>query len=391
MSVLGGPKVSTNGLVFSYDIANDKSFRGESTENLLLFSDRLSGGNWTGYCGTLSNVTTNSTDVYGPNGTYSATKIVRDSNTTCGAGSAFGLYWNSSSTISSGSVYTISCFARAFSGSVVVNLALNDVNSSTQTITTEWKRLTYTATASSTSRGFQILSTAANVTYYVFGAQLERKSYASPYVSSTSVTGSRIGVLSSIAGSMTGSLSGGVSYISSSLGALSYDGAGGLVTFPIIANSPVDITSSITLEAVVNIRANVSYGSIFLFGQENGEQYSLNTMGSGKFMLGTNWPGTWYQATSTESYPLNSWVHVAATFFNGTVNFYFNGAFSSTHALGTSALTAFASSFLTLGCNIPGGDEYFNGSMAIGRIYNRVLTAQEILQNYNATKSRFSL
>jgi hypothetical protein len=34
---------------------------------------------------------------------------------------------------------------------------------------------------------------------------------------------------------------------------------------------------------------------------------------------------------------------------------------------------------------------YFNGNGAIYRIYNRVLTAQEIQQNYNANRSRFGL
>jgi hypothetical protein len=33
--------------------------------------------------------------------------------------------------------------------------------------------------------------------------------------------------------------------------------------------------------------------------------------------------------------------------------------------------------------------EHFNGKIAIAKVYNRALTAQEVLQNYNATKSRF--
>jgi hypothetical protein len=34
---------------------------------------------------------------------------------------------------------------------------------------------------------------------------------------------------------------------------------------------------------------------------------------------------------------------------------------------------------------------YYNGSMAIIRVYNRNLSASEVLQNYNALKGRFSL
>ena len=35
------------------------------------------------------------------------------------------------------------------------------------------------------------------------------------------------------------------------------------------------------------------------------------------------------------------------------------------------------------------GGRYFNGDIASAQIYNRALTAAEVLQNYNATKGRF--
>ena len=37
------------------------------------------------------------------------------------------------------------------------------------------------------------------------------------------------------------------------------------------------------------------------------------------------------------------------------------------------------------------GGNYWAGNIAVSQIYNRALTAAEILQNYNATKSRFNL
>ena len=33
----------------------------------------------------------------------------------------------------------------------------------------------------------------------------------------------------------------------------------------------------------------------------------------------------------------------------------------------------------------------YNGNLNINRIYNRTLSDQEVLQNYNATKTRFNL
>ena len=44
------------------------------------------------------------------------------------------------------------------------------------------------------------------------------------------------------------------------------------------------------------------------------------------------------------------------------------------------------------GGTIPtGNNQYINGNIAQTSIYNRALTAAEVLQNYNTTKSRFGL
>jgi hypothetical protein len=34
---------------------------------------------------------------------------------------------------------------------------------------------------------------------------------------------------------------------------------------------------------------------------------------------------------------------------------------------------------------------YYNGNLAICRVYNKELTSAEVLQNYNATKGRYNL
>jgi hypothetical protein len=38
-----------------------------------------------------------------------------------------------------------------------------------------------------------------------------------------------------------------------------------------------------------------------------------------------------------------------------------------------------------------GGQGYFAGYIPTAQIYNRALSAQEVLQNYNAIKTRFGL
>ena len=45
--------------------------------------------------------------------------------------------------------------------------------------------------------------------------------------------------------------------------------------------------------------------------------------------------------------------------------------------------------FMNLGMNHPGGDEYFYGQIAAFRIYNKLLTASNVVTNFNAQRARF--
>ena len=44
-----------------------------------------------------------------------------------------------------------------------------------------------------------------------------------------------------------------------------------------------------------------------------------------------------------------------------------------------------------IGASGGGTDEFFKGNVGFVKQYNRALSAQEVLQNYNATKGRFGL
>ena len=60
---------------------------------------------------------------------------------------------------------------------------------------------------------------------------------------------------------------------------------------------------------------------------------------------------------------------------------------------GTSVLTTTVKYLASLAFQIAGqnGSQNLSGSIANAQVYNRVLSAQEVLQNYNAQKSRFNL
>jgi hypothetical protein len=65
----------------------------------------------------------------------------------------------------------------------------------------------------------------------------------------------------------------------------------------------------------------------------------------------------------------------------------FDESASTTPSGGTYSNTA----NLNIGADFNGGNFQVNGRIASVRLYNRAITSLEVLQNYNATKTRFGL
>jgi len=96
----------------------------------------------------------------------------------------------------------------------------------------------------------------------------------------------------------------------------------------------------------------------------------------------------------------NNWHFVQVTKTSqGVVTYYFNGVqllqlTGRTSQLRTTSLTStiYGTNWMVGSAFwIDGSYRNFEGSIGFNRFYNRALTAQEIQQNYNATKGRFGL
>jgi hypothetical protein len=97
--------------------------------------------------------------------------------------------------------------------------------------------------------------------------------------------------------------------------------------------------------------------------------------------------GTTNNVSSTYSITVqtNIWYHVLVTSNGSTHKLYLNGADVQTQT----GSGPFLSSTSTLKVGYGEIHTYHNGRIGLYRIYNRALTAQEVLQNYNATKKRY--
>ena len=91
---------------------------------------------------------------------------------------------------------------------------------------------------------------------------------------------------------------------------------------------------------------------------------------------------------STSQLNTNQWYFVTVTYNSSLLSLYINGVLDATSA-GTGGIVwpspartpQFGESF----------GSYFAGNVATTQLYNRALTATEILQNYNALKGRYNL
>jgi hypothetical protein len=84
---------------------------------------------------------------------------------------------------------------------------------------------------------------------------------------------------------------------------------------------------------------------------------------------------------------LNTWQQVALSFSSGTATFYVNGV-----SIGSSSINSPLSHFgnSAVGNNLVASNA-FDGRISIFRLYRNTLTAAEVLQNFNAHRSRYGI
>jgi hypothetical protein len=99
---------------------------------------------------------------------------------------------------------------------------------------------------------------------------------------------------------------------------------------------------------------------------------------------------TWSNVqTPTNSISLNNWFLFSAVRNSTNLKLYLNGVLQTESTITLSSRTSFGS--IRIGNTDGNGFQRYNGKIAVSRIYNRALTAIEVLQNYNAQKGRFGL
>lgn len=85
-----------------------------------------------------------------------------------------------------------------------------------------------------------------------------------------------------------------------------------------------------------------------------------------------------------------NWTNITFAAYSTYTQLFFNGNLAGTRSSVTGNFGASSSKF-AIGANVAGSAFWTSGSIGSVMLYNRGLSGQEILQNYNSTKGRYGL
>jgi hypothetical protein len=189
--------------------------------------------------------------------------------------------------------------------------------------------------------------------------------------------------------SISGSLINGPTFSGANQGTFVFDGTDDNVQ---LGNASAFLpTSAITINCWAKTRVVQVYKKIFVtvsVGTQSitGVYFSLGPATDNIYLGIITNNGSQY-ATSTTNPSTTLFSNFCGTYDGSNIKLYLNGVLLATQAqTGTIVNTGIG--------RISGydnGSEIWDGNISTFSIYNRALTASEILQNYNATKTRFGL
>ena len=188
-----------------------------------------------------------------------------------------------------------------------------------------------------------------------------------------------------------GTLINGPTYDSNNSGSIVTDGSNDYVLFgplPYVGSS----TTNLTWELWVN--PSDSDGNIMSMSNSNpqGGWNMPPIAASGSKFIAKKWNNNILYSDNT--YSQGTWYHVVLTwdYNNNTQSLYVNGVLNDSQS-GINYSASGSNNYIFLGDDNPGANNtgMFGGKYGEFRIYNKSLSSTEVLNNYNATKSRYGL
>jgi hypothetical protein len=191
-------------------------------------------------------------------------------------------------------------------------------------------------------------------------------------------------------GGNNGTLINGPTFNTGSGGSIVFDGTNDFVN---LGSNSTLTSNALTLDCWFNLGTQNQVKYIVMKATDTGfsRDYGIvTTVGNNiNWFFGISNPN-FVSLTSTVTIGQNIWTNITAT-RNGSLSvLYINGVanVSSSYSF---TQTDLGQPLYIGNLIIPNAGRYFRGNFSNMKLYNRALSAQEVLQNYNATKTRFGL
>ena len=177
------------------------------------------------------------------------------------------------------------------------------------------------------------------------------------------------------------SLINGLGWQSGNGGYFSSDGTDDSMTTPDAAN--LDLVD-FTLEGWVWWDQHKNYGSFLVKGPGgSGQLFNYSFFGYATSVSVGFGDGSNYRSISISTPALNEWHHIVGTYDGSTLKFYLNSTLANSSSI-TATPNQNNDALQILQTNYS-----IDGRIGCAKVYNKALTAAEVLQNYNAQKNRF--
>ncbi len=161
-------------------------------------------------------------------------------------------------------------------------------------------------------------------------------------------------------------------------------------SFPSLSNWTIESWVKFTTIPSANTTVSAIITNVFNGSNIN---FSLNTDVDGTANKGIYvafYNGTWRYAPF-HAPSAGVWYHYVGTYDAATIRMYVNGSSYSSASYASVSSSGGTVRIARRWDTDTSVGNFINGSIPTVKIYNRALTATEVLQNYNATKTRFGL
>jgi hypothetical protein len=178
-----------------------------------------------------------------------------------------------------------------------------------------------------------------------------------------------------------GTLVNGVGYTGDNKGAMVFDGVNDTISLP----DNLGYTTSVSAFSWFKTNGSPAGGYHIIFG---GTALEISVPTNGQIRTGIV---TSSRHVSNHGSGLTDtlWHYIGFTFFDTVKKSYIDGIFVGQQLVSGNLTSSFTNR--TMGKFGNSTTYYLNGNISQASIYNRALTAEEIQQNFNATKSRYGL